>query len=152
MGFNQLLRQTAWQKLFGRICAPSLHRFAMTAAMEHPSYDVLGDPAEYESWLKSQKPPEPEPAFEVDQRDLGQQVADVESLPAEIAQVVRHMEQQHVPAVLAAFQDLQVSRYQQVCCISCVLHLVKTLTPCLYVYLQAFCAPCDVSTKKNSFS
>ena len=87
----------------------------MTAAMANSSYDVLGDPSEYEAWLASQKPPDPEPAQEPDQGNFGQHVADIAGLPSDIAAVVMQMDQQHTPAILSAYNELQSLRCALLC-------------------------------------
>ncbi len=74
------------------------------------SYDVLGDAAEYQEWLASQIPPAA-PTAETEQADAKQQAQEIGDLPADIAQIVVHMEQQHAAAVLSAYQSLQRSRY-----------------------------------------
>ena len=74
------------------------------------SYDVLGDAAEYQEWLASQIPPAA-PTAETEQADAKQQAQAIGDLPADIAQIVVHMEQQHTAAVLSAYQSLQRSRY-----------------------------------------
>ncbi|KAL0020544.1 hypothetical protein WJX77_000174 [Trebouxia sp. C0004] len=73
------------------------------------SYDVLGDAAEYQEWLASQTPPAA-PIAESEQSDAKQQAQEIGDLPADIAQIVVHMEQQHAAAVLSAYQSLQRSR------------------------------------------
>ena len=82
----------------------------MIAAMAHSSFDVLGNPSEYEAWLASQKAPDPEPTLEADQGKVGQPVPDVASLPSDIAAVVMQMDQQHAPAILSTYNDLQILR------------------------------------------
>ena len=70
------------------------------------TYDVLGDPSEYEEWLASQQPPEP--ATEHKQENVVQQIQD---LPEDIVQVVSHLDEQYVSAIVSAYQRLQLSRY-----------------------------------------
>ena len=74
------------------------------------SYDVLGDAAEYQEWLAAQVPPAA-PTAETEQADAKQQAQEIGDLPADIAQIVVHMEQQHAAAVLSAYQSLQRLRY-----------------------------------------
>ncbi|DBA87184.1 TPA: hypothetical protein ACH3X2_005188 [Trebouxia sp. C0005] len=73
------------------------------------SYDVLGDAAEYQEWLASQIPPAA-PTAETEQAEAKQQAQALGDLPADMAQIVVHMEQQHAAAVLSAYQSLQRSR------------------------------------------
>lgn len=70
------------------------------------TYDVLGDPGEYEEWLESQQPPEP--ATEHKQQNVAQQIQD---LPEKIVQVISHLDEQHASAILSAYKRLQLSRY-----------------------------------------
>lgn len=85
----------------------------MTAFVMSSSYDVLGDASEYEEWLASQQSQDsgcPERASEAIQDDRKQQIQSIEDLPAELADVVMHLEQQHASVILSAYQGLQHSR------------------------------------------
>ena len=69
------------------------------------TYDVLGDPSEYEEWLATQQPPEP--AVENKQDNVVQLIQD---LPEDIVHVLSHVDQQYSSAILSAYQKLQLSR------------------------------------------
>lgn len=71
------------------------------------TYDVLGDPSEYEDWLASQRP-KSEPAAEHEQEHVAQHIED---LPEDIGQVLSHLDQQYASAIFSAYQRLQLSRY-----------------------------------------
>jgi len=86
------------------------HILYIGAVVMASSYNVLGDAAEYQEWLASQMPPAA-PTAETEQADAKQQAQEIGDLPADIAQIVVHMEQQHAAAVLSAYQSLQRSRY-----------------------------------------
>lgn len=70
------------------------------------TYDVLGDPNEYEEWLTSQQPPEP--VIKNKRADVAQQI---QELPEDIRQVAAQLDQQHASVILSAYQQLQLSRY-----------------------------------------
>lgn len=69
------------------------------------TYDVLGDPSEYEEWLASQQLPES--ATEHKQEDVAQQIQD---LPEDMVHVISHLDEQYTFAILSAYQRLQLSR------------------------------------------
>ena len=78
--------------------------FAIASDMSS-SFDVLGDPAEYQEWLALQQ--SPQPVVENKQDDLAQHVTD---LPDDIARVVSRIDHQYACTVLSAYQSLQRSR------------------------------------------
>ena len=69
------------------------------------TYDVLGDPTEYEEWLASQQPPAP--PQENKQDNVAQHIHD---LPEHLHHVVSQLDRQYLPIVLSAYQQLQLSR------------------------------------------
>ena len=82
---------------------------SMSSVAVADSFDVLGDAKEYQEWLLQQQPSEPPSVDEILPMAMS-----LQDLPDDIAQAVQSMDQEDAAVVLAAYQNLQQSRYEAV--------------------------------------
>lgn len=97
----------------------------MSSAAVADSFDVLGDAKEYQEWLLQQQPPEPPPVDETQPMAMS-----LQDLPTDIAQAVQSMDQEDAAVVLAAYQNLQQTRYEAVCA-NAVRNIEAAGNPCV---------------------